>query len=284
MKKIALVLACAASLGLWISCNNEAQELDITLHSGVDTKSYYNAGTVTAKKVTMVTIRGEEVKRDTNGEIANKPTDNKYYRDWVQTLSSDGKKLTTKEYWFYNDWNAGEDITLDNAFVSWNSNVSYSGDGASSGNESVSNSKTYKFGLGVSNNDVYLWNETYIKKSGDIYQYDGYWDNWGERWVDYQNTYGSAKLDISGSLEGNFTIGTLLKKLDSKYSHEDDYGELRGDKYNRLDERTVYESVFVGSTFDSETENWVDVYEYKPRTISANTSIYYYTDVSFTKN
>ncbi len=55
MKKLLLVLACAASLGLWMSCENEPQELDVTLHSGLSNDYYKNHGTATATKVTMVT-------------------------------------------------------------------------------------------------------------------------------------------------------------------------------------------------------------------------------------
>ena len=271
MKKLLMVLACVASLGLWMSCENESQELDVTLHSGVDTKNYSNRGTVTATKVTMVTTRGAEVTRDDNDKITNQPTDKKYYRDTVQTLSNDGKKVY-KEYWFFNDWNAGETITFDMASVSWSDNVTYNTEYAANGSvgtETVSNAKSYTFAFSLINNNDALGNSVCIVKSGDVYQYGN-----------NTNTYGTAKLDVKGNMEGNFTIGTLLKALDSNYSEEDEYGELRGFKYTRLDERTVYEE--RNGHYDSDSGEWV--YEYVTRKIPANTSVYYLKDVSFTKN
>lgn len=264
MKKIALVLACAASLGLWISCDNGAQDLDITLHSGVDKKNYDNKGTVTAKKITMVTHKGVAVMFD--GELPiNKPTDrNDYYRQPEYGYDKEGK-ITSVEYWFYNDWDDGTDVTFDNAFVSWESNVSYNGYAdASTGTENVTNAKIYQFGLGVINNDENLWNEILIQKSGNVYQYA--WD--ANKKEDYKDTYGSAALEVSGNLEGNFTIGTFLKKLDAKYYKINDDGKLTGDKYSRLDEHLEIDEK------DSE----------KLKPIEQNTSVYYYTDVKFTKN
>ncbi|MDE6705027.1 MAG: hypothetical protein K2J81_03890 [Treponemataceae bacterium] len=272
MKKLLLVLACAASLGLWMSCENEPQELDVTLHSGVDTKTYANAGTVTATKVTMVTTRGEEVKYDDNDKITNQPTDKKYYIGTVQTLSEDGKEIVRKKYWFSNDWNAGESITFDMASVSWDDNVSYNvknGADGSVGIETVSNAKLYTFSFNVIDNNGTVGSTVRIVKSGDVYQYNNDID-----------LYGTAKLDVKGSMEGNFTIGTLLKALDSNYSEEDKYGELGGSKYTRLDERTVYEE--RNGHYDSDSGEWV--YEYVARKIPANTSVYYLKDVSFTKN
>lgn len=258
-----------------MSCENELQELDVTLHSGVDTKTYSNMGTATATKVTMVTTRGAEVKRDDNGKITNQPTDKKYYRDTVTTLSEDGK-VVCKEYWFSNDWNAGEAITFDMASVSWDDNVSYNvknGADGSVGIETVSNAKSYTFSFGVVNNDVSLGSNVEIQKSGNVYQY-----------AEYVNIYGTAKLDVKGSMESNFTIGTLLKKLDSEYSKEDAYGELTGVKYNRLDERTEYSEQYVGSNYNPDTDSYEPMYEITTRKIPANTSIYYLKDVSFTKN
>lgn len=286
MKKIALVLACAASLGLWISCDNGAQDLDITLHSGVDKKTYDNKGTVTAKKVTMVTNRGEKVAYDSNGKIIV-PTDRKdYYIGVVQELSADEKSVEDTNYWFYNDWDGGTDVTLDNAFVSWESNVSYNNYAdASTGTENVTNAKMYQFGLGVQNNDISLWNEIYIQKSGDVYQYGGYWNDREGRWYDYKSTYGSTKLEVSGDMESNFTIGTFLKKLDAEYGEKEEgknYGE--GKKYQRLDEYTEYRYGLIGNVWNDELQNNESVFGYIPTKHSADTSVYYYTDVKFTKN
>lgn len=299
MKKLLFVLACAASLGLWISCNNEAQELDVTLHSGVDTKEYNNAGKVTAKKVTMVTKRGAKVAYDDKGKITI-PTDRKdYYIGWVKTLSEDGKKLSSEAYWFYNDWDSGEDITFDKAHVSWGDNVWYDNDGASSGKENVSNSKTYNFSFGSHNDVVDAWHNVGIMKSGNVYQYDGsyreyYEDNYGrEQWYDvhYDTIYGTAALDVSGNLEGDFTIGTLLKKLDSLYGEKyEEEGATSGwgDKYRRLDARTEYEPIYDDVWIDDEEYggywDYNVVVGYEPRKISADTSVYYLTNVSFTKN
>lgn len=273
MKKLLLVLACTASLGLWMSCENEPQELDVTLHSGVDTKVYANAGTVTAKKVTMVTTRGEEVKRDENGKITNEPKDKKYYIGTVQTLSEDGKELEEKDYWFSNDWDAGKPITFDMARVTWYDNVNYNESG-SVGTEYVSNTKSYTFSFSLINNDENLRKAVYIQKNGDVYQYDD----------DMSRTYGTAKLDVTGNLEGNFTIGTLLKKFDSAYYSEDIYGNLSGTKYTRLDERTEYERRYISSEYNSETGSYEDQYEIRARKIPADTSNYYFKDVAFTKN
>ena len=265
MKKIALVLACAASLGLWISCDNGAQDLDITLHSGVDKKTYDNKGTVTAKKVTMVTHKGVAVIFEEGTTVPiNKPTDrNDYYQAAEYGYDKDGKVVET-QYWFYNDWDDGTDVTLDNAFVSWESNVSYNNyyADASTGTENVTNAKMYQFGLGVQNNDISLWNEIYIQKSGDVYQYGGYWNDREDRWYDYKSTYGSTKLEVSGDIESNFTIGTFLKKLDAEYFTKDASGKMTGDKYRRLDKHLDYDG----------------------KEVEQNTSVYYYTDVKFTKN
>lgn len=272
MKKLLFVLVCAASLGFWMSCNNGAQELDVTLHSGVDTKSYQNEGTVTAKKVTMVTKRGAEVTYDKDGNRI-KPADSKYYYDTVQTLTNG--VLESKEYWFYNEWDAGQDITFDRAFVKWSDNVSYNGKDASGGNEYVSNAKTYSFDFHRINDDGWVGCNVILDKSGDkVYQRTE--DDW-------YNNFGTAALEVSGNLEGNFEIKTLLKKLDSKYYDENQYGEFSGVKYYRLDERTVYEVDYSKPIYSAET-GLVVGYGYKARKISANTYTYYYTDVKFTKN
>lgn len=164
MKKLLFVLVCAASLGFWMSCSNETQELDVTLHSGVDTKEYSNAGTVAAKKMTMVTHKGAKVEYK-DGKVANKPTDrDDYYISVVEELSADKKSVKHNEYWFYNDWDSGTDIAADKAFVSWSSNVWYESDGASSGKENVSNTKEYKFSFGTHNDDVDFWIELPIQK------------------------------------------------------------------------------------------------------------------------
>ena len=295
MKKLLFVLACAASLGLWISCNNEAQELDVTLHSGVDTKKYDNSGKVTAKKVTMVTKRGAKVALDDKDKIII-PTDRKdYYIGWVETLSEDGKKLSSEAYWFYNEWDSGEDITFDKAYMSWEDNVSYYGDGASSGKETVSNGKTYKFSFGSHNDVVDTWHEVGIMKSGNVYQYDGGYR--GELdWDGYEycdSFFGTTALDVSGNLEGDFTIGILLKKLDSLYGEKyEEEGATSGwgDKYRRLDARTEYEPIYDDVWIDVEEHPNGGYYDYdvivgyEPRKISANTSVYYLTNVSFTKN
>lgn len=286
MKKLLFVLVCAASLGFWMSCNNGAQELDITLHSGVDKKSYSNAGTVTAKKVTMVTHKGAKVTLDTNSKVIV-PTDRKdYYIGDVFEKGTDGV-VTKVQYWFYNDWDAGTDIAADKAYVSWESNVWYENDGASGGKENVSNTKEYKFSFGTHNDDVDFWVELPIQKNGSVYQYIGSYKSWQpdeygnyheyEFW--YDNEYGTAALEVSGNLEGDFTIGTFVKKLDSKYGEKEEgenYG--RGNKYTRLDARTVYEeySYFNGEEYVTEYRD--------PEDVEQNTGVYYLTNVKFTKN
>lgn len=300
MKKLLFVLVCAASLGFWMSCSNETQELDVTLHSGVDTKEYSNAGTVAAKKMTMVTHKGAKVEYK-DGKVANKPTDrDDYYISVVEELSADKKSVKYNEYWFYNDWDSGTDIAADKAYVSWESNVSYNNDGASSGKENVSNSKTYNFSFGTHNDDVDFWIELPIQKNGSVYQYTGSYtsrqpDEYGsyrEVKIYYDNVYGTAALEVSGNLEGDFTIGTFVKKLDSKYGEKEegeDYGN--GDKYQRLDERTVYEPI-KEDVYDDDGYPVYDEYGrpatvvtgYRAKKISANTSVYYLKDVKFTKN
>lgn len=290
MKKLLFVLACAASLGLWISCNNGEQELDVTLHSGVDTKEYNNAGKVTATKVTMVTKRGGKVTLNDKNEIVI-PTDrDDYYIGTVQTLSEDGKKVSYEKYWFYNDWDDGEEITFDKAYVHWDDNVWYDGDGASAGKEDVSNKKTYKFSFGAHNDVVDVWHDVVIMKSGNVYQYDGsyydYDDYYEEkREIFYDNLYGTAALDVSGNLEGDFTIGTLLKKLDFRYGKKKEspfYG--KGSKYVRLDEQTKYVEDYSYVWDEEEGELEERFVGYKPEITPADTSVYYLTNVSFTKN
>lgn len=293
MKKLLFVLVCAASLGFWMSCSNETQELDVTLHSGVDTKEYSNAGTVAAKKMTMVTHKGAKVEYK-DGKVANKPTDrDDYYISVVEELSADKKSVKYNEYWFYNDWDSGTDIAADKAYVSWESNVSYNNDGASSGKENVSNSKTYNFSFGTHNDDVDFWIELPIQKNGSVYQYTGSYtsrqpDEYGsyrEVKIYYDNVYGTAALEVSGNLEGDFTIGTFVKKLDSKYGEKkegENYGY--GVKYRRLDERTVYEPI-EDYKYDEELGESVPVViGYEAEKISADTSVYYLKDVKFTKN
>lgn len=272
MKKLLFVLVCAASLGFWMSCNDGTQELDVTLHSGVDRKEYSNAGTVTAKKVTMVTKRGDKVTYDKDGKRI-KPADSTYYYGTVQKLSEG--KLEIEEYWFYNEWDVGTDITFDRAFVNWSSNVWYENDGASGGKENVSNSKEYFFNFHRIDDDGLIGGNVILDKSGDkVYQRTE--DDW-------YAPFGTAALEVSGDLEGNFEIKTLLKKLDSEYYYENQYGEFSGVKYQRLDERTVYEIDYSNPTFDAETGMPVG-YGYKARKIAANTDTCYYTDVKFTKN
>ena len=108
----------------------------------------------------------------------------------------------------------------------------------------------------------------------------------------YDNIYGTAALEVSGNLEGDFTIGTFVKKLDSKYGEkEEDENYGYGVKYQRLDERTVYEPIKEnvynedGYLVYDEDGNPVQVVTgYEAKKISANTSVYYLKDVKFTKN
>lgn len=276
MKKLLFVLACAASLGLWISCNNEAQDVNLKIDTAMVEKEYTNYGTVTATKVTMVTKRGVKVAYDDKGKITI-PTDRKdYYIDWVETLSEDGKKLSSEAYWFYNDWDSGTEVTFDAAKIEWSDSVGY-WDGVA--HEEVSNGKCYKFRFYVVNDDMDF--SDYFKilnKGSGVYQY-----------YDDTESYGTAVLDVSGNLEGDFTIGTLRKKLDSLYGEKEEgatYGW--GDKYERLDARTEYEPIRDAVWIEDEVYGGYWDYDvivgYEPRKISANTSVYYLTNVSFTKN
>lgn len=254
MKKLLFVLVCAASLGFWMSCNNGAQELDVTLHGGSVEKSYVNYGKVTATKVTMVTKQTTtKVTYDDNYRPNNKPAgDKEYYPGVVYKANSDGVTTYDGMYWFYNEWDAGTEVTFEVATVSWSDNINYSEDGIVK-YEDVKNGKYYNFNLENRDDVTGLLRQYRLLASGNIVtpQYNTYTDyNWGES---ISQDFSTAPLNVDGSLEGNFTINGSLKCRDWCYN---DY------KTRRFDVR-----------IDSDGDK-----------IEPYAGVYYLKDVKFTKN
>lgn len=276
MKKLLLVLACAASLGLWMSCENEPQELDVTLHSGLSNDYYKNHGTATATKVTMVTkntnIKVTYADDAYYGSIPkNMPTDGKgYFIGYVETLKTEGDVTTLKNdpYWFYNEWDSGTKVEFDVATVSWRGDVVYNNENQNGtisdtivSDKLVSNGKTYRLSLEKTDNNVNLSNRYKFLVSGGTVKIDDSYD------------YATAPLTMTGSFEGNFTINASLKQLDKNY--EDYLKPTDIDNGRRLDEYTTY----------SRNYNYTNgKREYVATKHPANISVYYLKDVAFTKN
>ena len=256
MKKLLFVLACAASLGLWISCNNGAQDVNLKLDTGLIEKGYTNYGTVTATKVTMVTKNtGIKVTYDGDYEPNNKPAGDKdYYISSVYKKESTGEVVYDGSYWFYNEWDAGTEVTFESASVSWGSNVGYDRDGIV-GYENVSNGKMYRFLL-ENKDDVTAFKREYaLLACGNVVtlQYNDYTDyNWNSGTYIRQD-FSTTPLNVDGSLEGSFTIKGSLKARDWCY---DDYKKIRFDVH-----------------LDSDGEK-----------IEPYGGVYYLKDVKFTKN
>ncbi len=143
MKKLLLGLACAASLGLWMSCAND--ELDVTVHEDIDTVTYNYAGTVTATRYVYQPV-----------EIGTaKPASGKYY--YIDTFydSSKGEVVTVNKY-FRNAWVADKTPVTDNvARIRWTLDTS---------GKTQTNMTTYTFQF---RDDTSV--PTTINKSGDTY-------------------------------------------------------------------------------------------------------------------
>ncbi|MBD5447020.1 MAG: hypothetical protein HDR32_04605 [Treponema sp.] len=273
MKKLLLVLACAASLGLWMSCENESQELDVTLHSGLIKDSYTNYGTAKATKVTMVTkntnIKVTYTEDDYNPIPNNMPKDNKgYYIGTVETLKteSDVTSVERTSYWFYNEWDSGTQVEFDYALITWSGDVSYTTGSPSTsennivGNNKVSNGKTYRLSLSKENDKDELYKDYSLLASGGTVKITN-------------GNYGTASFAMTGSLEGNFAINASLKELDERYEYYLKPADIRSGQ--RFDERTTYDYEFNYTNGER---------EYVATKIPADTSVYYLKDVSFTKN
>ena len=256
MKKLLFVLACAASLGLWISCNNEAQDTNLKIDTAMVEKDYKNHGIVTATKVTMVTHKGVAVTYE-DDKPNNMPADGK---DWYVATEYDydkDGKIVSKEYWFYNDWDSGTEVTFDKADISWNGDISYRkteyyDDGnddddddnyAIVGHENVSNGKEYLLWLDYKGAEVALHRRYRLFASGNAVKLlDNYYNDYQSDNKEIDDHFSTASLALEGSLEGDFTIKGALKALDYCYSE---------DKRKRLDERYTY----TGSWSDNESDD-----------------------------
>lgn len=145
MKKLLLALACAASLGLWISCS-DSNELDVTTHVGADTVTYEYAGTMTATRYVYKPV-----------ELgATEPASGKYYFISSVYDYEKGESVSVNKY-FHNAWVADETPVTDNvATMKWETDTS----GATQ-----TNMATYTFRF----RDDDSVRSTTISKSGDTY-------------------------------------------------------------------------------------------------------------------
>ena len=148
MKKLLLTLACAASLGLWMSCS-DANELDVTTHAEIRTVQYNYAGTVTATRYVYKPVElGTE-----------KPASGKYY--FISTSwDNEGNSVSVNKY-FHNAWVADTTPVTDNfARLSWETDIS----GAKQTNMTV---YTFVFNFGRSQNEtIYRMGNTYSNRNG----------------------------------------------------------------------------------------------------------------------
>lgn len=144
MKKLLLALACAASLGLWISCS-DSNELDVTTHEEIRTVQYRYAGTVTATRYVYKPV-----------ELGTtEPASGKYYFIEQAWDNDKGQYVSVNKY-FHNAWVADETPVTDNvATMSWTTDTS----GATQ-----TNMATYSFQF---RDDDSV--RTTISKSGDTY-------------------------------------------------------------------------------------------------------------------
>ncbi|MDE7228178.1 MAG: hypothetical protein K2N31_07640 [Treponemataceae bacterium] len=147
MKKLLLTLACAASLGLWMSCS-DSNELDVTTHKGVDTVHYEYAGTVTATRYVYKPV-----------ELGTtKPASGKYYfidEEWDE----DKYEYVPANKYFHNAWVADKTPVTDNvATMEW---------GTDTTGATQTNIVSYYFDF--RDNDISNSVETTIRKTGDTY-------------------------------------------------------------------------------------------------------------------
>lgn len=147
MKKLLLGLACAASLGLWISCS-DSNELDVTVHEGADTVTYAYAGTVTATRYVYKPV-----------ELGTtEPASGKYY--FIDQIwdTDKGQYVSVNKY-FHNAWVADKTTVTDNvATMEWRTDTT----GATQ-----TNMASYTFDF--RDNDISNPVETTIRKTGDTY-------------------------------------------------------------------------------------------------------------------
>ncbi|MBD5428359.1 MAG: hypothetical protein HDR39_03395 [Treponema sp.] len=199
MKKLLLTLACAASLGLWMSCS-DSNELDVTTHSAdykADT-DYNYGGTLTATYHCYI--------RNYVGE--EKPTDTKheYYsiKELVGYNPETGENIYREE-WYWDGWEE-EKVTDDIATISWTVRENVE-----------TNVRTYTIKSDAFDN----LRTSIIKKQGNSYYFS--YTAYGN----YDNENGTEKITVTGSLEGDtFTIAEFHKP-----TYEEDEKPYRGDWY-----------------------------------------------------
>ncbi|MDE5799299.1 MAG: hypothetical protein K2H73_09860 [Treponemataceae bacterium] len=195
MKKLLLTLACAASIGLWMSCS-DSNELDVTVHSA-EGIAYKYGGSLTATYHRYgKNIVGEEKPTDTEHEYNstkefvgyNPETDEDIYR----------------EYWYWIGWEERK-VTDDIATISWEVRESME--------TNVRNYKIESDALGNLNSSV-------IKKQGNSYYFS--YNAYGN-----YNESDTEKITVTGSLEGDtFTIAEFHKP-----TYEEDEEPDMGDWY-----------------------------------------------------
>lgn len=199
MKKLLLGLACAASLGLWMSCAND--ELDVTVRDA-DHKAYTNYEYGGTLKATYHYYGDHSVGTE-------KPTDTKheYYSEkrYIGYDPETGEPLFVEE-WYWTGWDE-DDFSDDIATISWTvrEDVETNVRDYTIESDAFENLRTSK-----------------IKKQGNSYYftYSAYGSYGG-------TDNGTEKITMTGSLEGDtFTISEFHKQ-----TYEEDERPSDGDWY-----------------------------------------------------
>ena len=183
MKKLLLTLACAASLGLWMSCS-DSNELDVTTHSA-DYKAYTDyeyGGTLTATyHYYDETHVGDEEPTDTEHDY--------YSRKRQISWDYDNNKPNLIDEWYWGEWKE-ENRSDDIATISWEVRESME-----------TNVRNYDI-----DSDIFeSFTTSTIKKQGNSY-YFTYVIN------SYNRGSDTEKITVTGSLEGDtFTIPEFHK-------------------------------------------------------------------------
>lgn len=184
MKKLLLALACAASLGLWISCS-DSNELDVTTHSAdyKGTTYYSYGGTLTATyHYYDETYVGFEKPADTKHE---------YYSKKRQTgWDYDNNEPVIVDEWYWGEWKE-TNLSDDTTTISWVVR-----------DTEITNVREYTIASNVFDN----FRTSVIKKQGNAYYFT--YVIYGN----YANESETEKITVTGSLEGDtFTVPEFHK-------------------------------------------------------------------------
>ncbi|MDE5614309.1 MAG: hypothetical protein K2I74_06635 [Treponemataceae bacterium] len=181
MKKLLLTLACAASLGLWMSCS-DSNELDVTTHSADETAYGYGGSLTATYHYYDEHYVGDEKPTDTKHEYYDREIYNG--RDYET-----GEPIYTKE-WYWGEWKE-ENLSDDIATISWTVKDFVE-----------TNVRIYTIASDTFDN----LRTSAIRKQGNSYYFS--YSTYGN----YDNESGTEKITVTGSLEGDtFTIAEFHK-------------------------------------------------------------------------